>query len=180
MGETFDGLDRDYFDKFYDEANRLSKRRWDDYEYEYYIKTPNGLMEDKFAKNTYGRSRKGFEKFKMDHNGNEKSQLFVDNAGKISARPIMDKDTNELFGYVLEFDGDNTKRNEKIEKIFENAWKEFCRLLEVKDEETVYNFIFDLNEFQFNVVDKITSILTAYTEYLDNPYYRKVIDKLKQ
>lgn len=161
------------------QARSISKNNAFNYTYEYYKKTPNGMLKDTEFNHEYGDTRKGFEKWKEDNDN-----LYA-NVAKTSIREIINRTTGSLIGFVFETKESHESWIFEVHELIDKAFEIFCADLEVKDKEAVEMYLFDNVGISFHrhetLFQKFNIMQTTYEKYNDpdEESFRKVFDKIK-
>ena len=168
--------------KLFEEADNIKHSKIYNYEYTYYIKTPNGLRLDTPICHKYGDTREGYEQWKEDH-----PDLLTGYSGEISARDIYTRDKpHKSVGCMFEKKLPDSGWVSDMEALFEQSWDIFISELDVKDEESMKYFLLSNIEYNFRdeggeIISKFERIIKCIEKYNDpdeKPYH-DLINKIK-
>lgn len=138
------------FESIIKEITEIKKETIYNYDYKYFKMESDTLVPDENLNETYGSSRKGYELWSGNENG-----LRVGYSGVTSAREIYMADSHEVVGFVFETKKPTRPYIYTSEKLYEEVYLEFKKILEVKDDVSLK---FYLNEkaplYDFNKREK--------------------------
>jgi len=163
------------------QADALKYDKIYNYEYKYYIKTPNGFREDAEINHNYTNDRDGYEKWGIDN-----PKLKASYSGVTSVREIYNRENDEVIGCIFETKLNDDLWLKEIDILLETAWQEFVTELSIIDEESIKYFLFsdislDWRDRGNDRINKFRVLLSCLEKYNDPEEidYKKMIDKLK-
>jgi len=163
--------------KYLEKIKTLRKESaYKQYEYEYFNKTPNGMVRNDNINNIFGKTRKGYDKFKSE---NPDSYIDISNT---YIRSVYDKVSNKINGYILEKQVSNNDKILEVKKLFTEAFNHFCKLLDVKDRNALLIYIEKSSALDFNTItnelEKIHLMIEILNDYNFDPDFKMFLDKI--
>jgi len=168
--------------KLLDKADKIKYDKIYNYEYSYFLKTPKGMVSDTETNHKYGNTREGYEKWKNDN-----PDLGMSYSGVVSVREMYKIDNqSDIVGYMFERKLPDKPWLDEIDKLFDEAWQEFCTELDVSDFDSVEYFLFtDISSDWRNTgedrISKFKILLSTIEKYNDpdETDFKKLFDKIK-
>jgi len=159
-------------EKDYEKIKKLIKEKSEkSYEYEYIL----SIEIDEERNSKYGKSRKGYEQFKRDY-----PHLYPDIPND-SLRPIINRETSKIEGFVLEKQQFNNELNEEIRELFNSSLDsviEYFNGGEVLRDFLMQYIITDYSAFSTSYVEQMESLKEIVADYKEDEKFKKLIDTL--
>lgn len=165
-------------DSYKRRADEIRFNNRQNFQYEYFIRTPNGFRSDDTLNHKYGDGRAGYEQWKT-----ENSHLVASHE-QINLRPIRERnDYDHIVGYLTETRLSDNSWQTEIVQLADECFVKLCEELEVIDVDTFKFFVFN-DIGMFDDVDqelnaKLHALVDVYDNYNDDPNYKKLVDKIK-
>lgn len=166
--------------EFEDAASKIVRQNINNYKYEYWIKTPNGMRKNEVFNHKYGDTRTGFDKWRESNRN-----LSVGYGGQVSIRTMFDTSKEgQIVGYVTEERLSDTIWHSDLETVVEDCFEKLCTLIDVTDKDCFRSFIF-ANEGLYkdykSLLDfRLTTLIEVNEKYNSDNKYKKLIDKIKR
>lgn len=159
-------------------ADEIRFNNRQNFQYEYWIKTPNGFRSDDTLNHRYGDGRAGYEQWKIDNSD------LVASAEQINLRPIRErKDYDNIVGYITETKLSDSGWHSEIVQLSDDCFEELCKELEVVDVETFKYFVFTDTRGYENIDDelnaKLYAMVSVFDDYHNDQEFKKLVDKIK-
>jgi len=152
------------------------------YNYKYWSGDESHMFLNKDIQEKFGNSREGFENFKNESLSSE--NVNISHSGYVSLRTITNKKDNKIIGYVSEEKVRNNSHYKEAENIYNSHFKQFIKLLNVQDEESL-NYYLDSKYIDFSFVPNLNSYLQKseqlniiLNDYEYDEEFQKFFDKI--
>lgn len=163
--------------ELYDTVHSVIKSNSYNYHYEYYKKTPNGMVLDIPLNHQYGSTRDGYDSWKKDN-----KELTASYSGMTSVRTVTDR-TGYVDGYIFETKLPDRTWHTELKEKYDAAFLEICKLLEVKDIESFGYFVENdvelSKDYSTSIMNKLRHIIDVFERYEYDDDFRKLVDKIK-
>lgn len=165
------------FENLYNSVKSIIKINSYNYNYEYYKKTPNGMILDIPTNHQYGSTRDGYDSWKKDN-----IELTASYSGITSVRTLTDRSGN-IDGYILETKLPDRVWHLELKEKYNEVFLEICKIMDVIDTESFRYFVENdvelSKDFGTSVMNKLRHLINVCERYDYDEDFKKLVDKIK-